>query len=624
MSASMSGPPSLPDIFQDLEARFLLNLPDSELSSFPRLFFQLQQAQWFYCDFYVDRWPHALPPYTQLKAFCSKFFSLSPLLSSQLSRFEDVYESFSTYLQSVPVCGVILLNPRMDRVVMVRGWKGNSWSFPKGKIDANETELQCALRECREEVGYDVGDAQVGEDDWIEAAVSGKSVRLFVVCGVDESFHFETRTRKEISGIEWVDISALPSYRDQKQGGGGAEEGEKKKKFWNVMPFVDELKRWIGNKKKGKRNQPKSKQPQTQQQLKPIRPPASQPIAIQPAHTPTSLTPTPSHHSHPQPLSTSLPSSSPHHQSYNHRPHTASSSGRQSIDDSNALTFASSTASAGKGVGGLEGGGGRWSAEEMFALNEAKYGVRSSVVEEKLEVPDNIDEIMRSVMGPKYRGGGGGRGSTRGDRGSKQHRSARSEQLTNQHSALPPTGAQSPLATLPEQSTIAASQQPVRGKGFRGRGRGNARTLPSPNTNTSATSAPQLNVEELDFSHNPYQPRTLAATSTSTSATTAATPSTSSPHFDYYSNAATHYSAPPSVLPSPAAFSHLAAKSAANPPTTAQPSRAAYGSAAAGGAQPYSARDSDRPGGRASQSSASEFRFDLDSIMQPLSATKLD
>ena len=236
-------PALLPDIFQDLESRFLLNLPDSELSSFPRLFFQLQQAHWFYCDFYYDTWPQQLPAYNNLKTFCSKFFTLSPLLSSQLSRFEGLYDSFTTYLQSVPVCGVILLNGRLDRVLMVRGWKGNSWSFPKGKIDANESELQCAVRECREEVGYEVREGEVGDGDWIEAAVNGKSVKLFMVSGVDEHYNFETRTRKEISGIEWVDVATLPSYRDSGRavgGGGGEEDKKRERKFWNVIPFVDE------------------------------------------------------------------------------------------------------------------------------------------------------------------------------------------------------------------------------------------------------------------------------------------------------------------------------------------------------------------------------------------------
>ena len=615
MSTSAAPPPPLPDIFQDLESRFLLNLPDSELSSFPRLFFQLQQAHWFYCDFYHDRWPQLLPAYHNLKVFCTKFFTLSPLLSSQLSRFDGLYDSFTSYLHSVPVCGVILLNARLDRVLMVRGWKGNSWSFPKGKIDANEGELQCALRECREEVGYEVSGGDVGQDDWIEAAVSGKSVKLFLVAGVDEGYSFETRTRKEISGIEWVDVAALPSYRDGRAGGvggGGGAEEDRRKKFWNVMPFVDELRRWIGNKRKGgggKPNQRRNNNKQLQQSVKSIKPPPSQPIAIQPSSSSLSVA-SPVHA-----LSSSVPTATVSHP---HRP--SSSPSRQSIDDSNALTFAASAGGALAAKGGGETSG-RWSAEEMFALNEAKYGVRSSVVEEKLEVPANIDEIMRSVLGPRYRGGGGGgRGGSRGekDRGGGKHRSARSEQLTNHPSAQSPFSTP-PLPPLPEQSTLAApagaQQSSARGRGFRGRGRGhnhrNTSPLPAAPESTAMPAAP-LNVEELDFSHNPYQPRTLAVSVTPTTASASASAHPVAPHSS-------------SALPSPASFDQLAAKSAATPIT--QPQAVAGGAGVS--AAPYSARVSasragSGVGGKFAASPFSDFSFDLDSILQPLSASQLE
>jgi hypothetical protein len=34
---------------------------------------------------------------------------------------------------TVPVFGAILLNPALDKCIMVKGWKSNSWGFPKGK-----------------------------------------------------------------------------------------------------------------------------------------------------------------------------------------------------------------------------------------------------------------------------------------------------------------------------------------------------------------------------------------------------------------------------------------------------------------------------------------------------------
>jgi hypothetical protein len=40
------------DALEDVHTRFILNLPDEELQSADRIFFQLEQSWWFYDDFY--------------------------------------------------------------------------------------------------------------------------------------------------------------------------------------------------------------------------------------------------------------------------------------------------------------------------------------------------------------------------------------------------------------------------------------------------------------------------------------------------------------------------------------------------------------------------------------------
>lgn len=54
LSAGNGAPPTLLTVLQDLDSRFLVNLPDEELASFERIMFQLQQAHWFYLDFYCQ------------------------------------------------------------------------------------------------------------------------------------------------------------------------------------------------------------------------------------------------------------------------------------------------------------------------------------------------------------------------------------------------------------------------------------------------------------------------------------------------------------------------------------------------------------------------------------------
>ena len=51
-------------------------------------------------------------------------------------------------------CGCIVFNN--DKVLLVFQRKSKCWSFPKGHVENNETEIETALREVKEETGIDV------------------------------------------------------------------------------------------------------------------------------------------------------------------------------------------------------------------------------------------------------------------------------------------------------------------------------------------------------------------------------------------------------------------------------------------------------------------------------------
>lgn len=55
-------------------------------------------------------------------------------------------------------CGGLVFRCRGGRIQMllIRHKKGGRWSFPKGHVEAGETERQTALREIREETGLKV------------------------------------------------------------------------------------------------------------------------------------------------------------------------------------------------------------------------------------------------------------------------------------------------------------------------------------------------------------------------------------------------------------------------------------------------------------------------------------
>jgi mRNA-decapping enzyme subunit 2 len=237
----------------DLCVRFIINLPREELESVERICFQVEEAQWFYEDFIRPLDP-ALPS-LNLKTFAMRIFQHCPLMS-QWSHYHHVvaFSEFLAYKTRVPVRGAIMLNEEMDEVVLVKGWKkGANWSFPRGKINKGEKDLDCAIREVYEETGFDVRAADLikNDDDVkdIEVTMREQHMQLFVFRGVPRDTHFEPRTRKEISKIEWYKLSDLPTMKKNKQHDEGFAAANANK-FYMVAPFLYPLKKWIAQQKK--------------------------------------------------------------------------------------------------------------------------------------------------------------------------------------------------------------------------------------------------------------------------------------------------------------------------------------------------------------------------------------
>ncbi|KAL2864738.1 decapping enzyme complex catalytic subunit DCP2 [Aspergillus lucknowensis] len=255
----------LEDWLDDLCVRFIINLPREELESVERICFQVEEAQWFYEDFIRPLDP-ALPSLS-LKAFALRIFQHCPLMANW-SRYHHTaaFSEFLAYKTRVPVRGAILLNHEMDEVVLVKGWKkGANWSFPRGKINKDEKDLDCAIREVYEETGYDVREAGLVKDEedvkFIEITMREQHMRLYVFRGVPQGTYFEPRTRKEISKIEWWKLSDLPTLKKSKQYDEG-QAAANANKFYMVAPFLHPLKKWIAQQKKlGTRTRLDIKQP---------------------------------------------------------------------------------------------------------------------------------------------------------------------------------------------------------------------------------------------------------------------------------------------------------------------------------------------------------------------------
>lgn len=80
----------------------------------------------------------------------------------------------------------------------MRGWSARSgWGFPKGKINKDEDDETCAVREVFEETGFDIT-ALLDQAHFLELTIKEQRVKLFIIVGVPEDYVFEAQTRQEI------------------------------------------------------------------------------------------------------------------------------------------------------------------------------------------------------------------------------------------------------------------------------------------------------------------------------------------------------------------------------------------------------------------------------------------
>lgn len=223
------------EIFDDLVVRFILNAPEEEFENTNRLFFQIEQAHWFYCDFYCDRAKKAgqvLPSYS-FKDFAEKIFEKCPPLAPMKSAIDELTSQFYDYKGSVPSYGAIILNESLDKVLLIRAYRSkNTWGFPKGKINKDESELQAAVREVKEEIGYDIS-SKVNEQNFVEVLhLDRTKLKLFLVLGVPDNTGFNTQTRKEVREISWHPIKDILKTDGSPQ---------KNNKYWMITAAMKQV-----------------------------------------------------------------------------------------------------------------------------------------------------------------------------------------------------------------------------------------------------------------------------------------------------------------------------------------------------------------------------------------------
>lgn len=110
-------------------------------------------------------------------------------------------------------CGCILLKD--DKVLLI-GAKDDEgklfWSFPKGHQETNETDMETAIRETKEETGLDVeisDNFPIKTGHFVQSGTVYKNILLFIA----KPLNYELKPQnEEVEQAKWIRINEAGNY----------------------------------------------------------------------------------------------------------------------------------------------------------------------------------------------------------------------------------------------------------------------------------------------------------------------------------------------------------------------------------------------------------------------------
>ncbi|VDQ13143.1 unnamed protein product [Trichobilharzia regenti] len=199
--------------------RFILNLSEEIkrecTKNFVRIFFEVERAHWFYVDYCIED-PSVggvdmfgLTQQCKYSSIMNKLFIRNKLARKKIP-WIHMYREF-------------------------QGFYGNRWSLPGGKVNQNESLVDCAAREVMEETGLDLGN-RISPSLYIDRHIGGTLRRAFIVEGLPRTSRLKPGTKNEIEAITWFEVADLPMHIEDTAT--MEKLNSKPNNFFLVMPFI--------------------------------------------------------------------------------------------------------------------------------------------------------------------------------------------------------------------------------------------------------------------------------------------------------------------------------------------------------------------------------------------------
>ncbi|KAH8865503.1 mRNA decapping complex subunit 2 [Schistosoma japonicum] len=228
--------------------RFLLNIPkelkeDCE-KNFVRTFFEVERAHWFYVDYCIED-----PSFHTILIGDLLVFAKFPSIVPKGTNWQEKFVEWKKYRGSTATGSMIIIDEHYKMILLVQGFYGNRWSLPGGKINQNESLVDCAAREVMEETGLDLAN-RISPSIYIDRHVGGTLRRAFIIEGLPRTSRLKPGTKNEIEAITWFRIANLPIHTHDIA---PIETlNSKPSNFYLVIPFMRQLKLYIEQRLSGK------------------------------------------------------------------------------------------------------------------------------------------------------------------------------------------------------------------------------------------------------------------------------------------------------------------------------------------------------------------------------------